>query len=122
MSVPSPQHFVLSLGSNIEAERYIPYALETLRRELCITRQTPLMQTKPVDFPYPSADFTNVVLWGHTDKSREELCTLLEELEDYAGRRRDTPALVPLDADLLIWNGEVLKPKDLERPYMQGLL
>ncbi len=80
------------------------------------------MQTKPVDFPYPSADFTNVVLWGHTDKSREELCTLLEELEDYAGRRRDTPALVPLDADLLIWNGEVLKPKDLERPYMQGLL
>lgn len=122
MSEVRKQKFIISLGSNTRAMEYIPYALTELRKVLNIDRETELMRTKPVDFPYPSGDFINVILWGETDLDREEIYDFLHRLEEVAGRERNTPALVPLDADLLVWGDEVLKPKDLERPYMRGLI
>lgn len=122
MEEKARQRFIISLGSNTQANEYIPYALSVLRSNLCIDKETELMQTKPVDFPYPSSDFTNVILWGETELSLDEVYKLLRSLEDYAGRRRTTPHLVPLDADLLVWEREVLKPQDLKRPYMKELI
>lgn len=113
------QRFIISLGSNSQAEKYIPYALKELRKALTIDKESELMQTKPVDFPYPSEDFINVVLWGETTLDKEDIYQLLHKLEDHAGRQRSKPALVPLDADLLVWGNDVLKPCDLERPYMK---
>lgn len=108
---------LISLGSNYEADKYIPYALARLRATLSIERETELMLTEPVGFPYPSGFFTNVIIKAKTELSREKLHQLLHDLEAYAGRNRSTPALVPLDADLIIWENEVLKPQDLQRPY-----
>lgn len=108
---------LISLGSNHAADTHIPYALARLRASLSIVRETELMLTEPVGFPYPSGLFTNVIIKAETALSKGELHRLLHELEAHAGRNRSTPQLVPLDADLIIWDDEVLKPQDLQRPY-----
>lgn len=114
--------FIISLGSNTDAKSHIPRALEALRQALVLDYESAQTLTKPVDFPYPSGYFTNVLLRGSTELEREAVYTLLHQLEQTAGRTRETPALVPLDADLIIWDDEVLKPKDIERPYFKDLL
>lgn len=115
-------HFIISLGSNHNPEHYIPYALVRLREQLDITRESEIMLTDPVNFPYPSGLFTNVILEGMTGLNQGELLYLLHSLEEYAGRDRATPQLVSLDADLITWNDAILKPKDMQRPYFKAYL
>lgn len=120
MPQPPIHRLLVSLGSNSPQSDCIQQALDTLKEHLCIGETSPLMRTAPVDFPYPSADFWNIILWAETSLTRQEVDSLLQQLEYYAGRDRSTPQLVPLDADLIIWDGEVLKPQDLKRPYFEG--
>lgn len=123
MNSNSPKHrFVISLGSNTDAERHIFKALSVLRLRLTIEGESPVVNTEPVDFPYPTGWFTNVVLVGSTTYTREELVTILHQIEQEEGRDRTTPEQVRLDADLIMWDSEVLKPKDLQRPYFKELL
>ena len=63
---------------------------------------------------------------GETHLEREDFARLLKELECRAGRtpdqRRSSPAEIPVDIDLIVWDKQVLKPQDLSRPYLiQGL-
>lgn len=115
--------FILTLGSNHEAQTHIPMALETITKRLQIAAHSPLMITDAVDFPYPSPKFTNIVLFGHTSLSLGETQALLHSLEHRAGRtmqaKRQNPAIVHLDADIVVWCGAVLKPRDLNRPYLR---
>lgn len=122
MTLAKPHQFIISLGSNHKATEHIPNALAVLRRELYISKESPLMQTEPVDFPYASPKFSNIILWGHCSQAFTELQQLLRTLERLAGRDRGTPHLVPLDADLIVWDSQVLKPQDLERPYFKPYL
>lgn len=122
MKQSSRHRCIISLGSNHSANLYIPYALERLRQCLYIERESEVMQTEPVNFPYPSGWFTNVILEGTYRGTKAELIKLLDALEAYAGRDRTKPELVALDADLIVWDDAVLKPRDLERPYFKAYL
>ncbi len=118
-----PHHsFVISLGSNSSTPEYVHYALSRLREELSLQRETDLMHTEPIDFPYPSGKFWNVIISGNTHWDKARVTELLAELEHYAGRNRQRPELVPLDADLIIWDDCLLKPQDIKRPYFQPFL
>ena len=104
---------LISLGSNTHAEAHIPRALE---------RETAAIQTEPIDFPYPSGLFTNLLILAYTPMSQADLINLLHDIEQEARRDRKHPEIVTLDLDLIQWNDEVLKPRDTLRPYFKTLV
>ena len=112
---------LISLGSNTHAEVHIPRALESLHSALTIERETAAIQTEPVDYPYPSGLFTNLLILAYTPMSQADLITLLHNIEQEARRDRKHPEIVTLDLDLIQWNDEVLKPRDTLRPYFKTL-
>lgn len=112
---------LISLGSNIDARQHILQALEVLRSSLEVTAESQLLETAPVDFPYHSGPFTNVLLACQTELEESELLDLLHQLEARAGRDRQTPQSVPLDADLITWDEVIRKPEDIQRPYFSQL-
>lgn len=122
-----PNTLLITLGSNYEAESNLSYALDRIYEYLYLIDQTAIVETEPIDFPYPSASFYNTVLLCRTYLSLEDVQHFLEELETACGRnticRELHPDRIPLDADLIIWESKILKPKDLSRPYLSdGLL
>ena len=68
--------------------------------------------------------FTNQVARFQSRKDREEVQALLKSIEKMAGRLPEDKVIgiVKLDIDLLIWDGLILKPADIERDYvMRGI-
>lgn len=71
------------------------------------------------DFHPTGRKYCNAVVSGDTAMSQYEIDATagLYELNagrDEAARRRGD---VPIDIDLVIWNGTVLRPRDMEREY-----
>ncbi len=116
----------LTLGCNVDKEKHIPFVIEQFWERSCMLKQTPLMTTTPIDFPYPSDDFANIGFLMTTNLELKDFKALLKSLEEVCGRTKENslkhPELVPMDLDLIIWDGEVIKPKDLKRPYVQDCL
>ncbi len=116
----------LTLGCNVDKEKHIPFVIEALQGRSCSLRQTPLMTTTPIDFPYPSDDFANIGFLIETTLELNAFKAFLKGLEEVCGRTKANselrPELVPMDLDLIAWDGELIKPKDLQRPYVQDCL
>lgn len=118
------QHrLVITLGSNTDAVRHIAYARIALKAYLAGIRIYRCGYTSPIDFPYPSGDFLNLVLTGDTNRSLEEVKHFLSSLELACGRTPQMtllhPELIPLDADLIAYDTQILKPQDLCRTYLR---
>ena len=99
----SPHHFILTLGSNTEAEAHIAFVRERLcALPHCSLRFSTPRLSAPVEFPLFAAQ--------------------LKALEHSAGRtpeqRATSPEQIPIDIDLICWDDLVLKPRDLTRPYL----
>ncbi|MDO4706927.1 MAG: 2-amino-4-hydroxy-6-hydroxymethyldihydropteridine diphosphokinase [Porphyromonadaceae bacterium] len=123
----SMQHrLILTLGTNTGSSLPLDIALSELKQSIVPLGVSPTMQTKPIDFPYPSRPFHNIILVGITSLCYEALCHECKRIEVLSGRtleqREVSPELIPLDLDIVIWDGKVCKPKDLYRPYVfEGL-
>lgn len=115
--------FVLTLGSNDHPSERIAWTLKQLAALPLELRGSTPRSSSPVDFPLSSAPFTDVVLLGYTTLELDELQRLLKALEQRAGRtpeqRQAHPERIPIDIDLITWDGTILKPKDCTRPYLQ---
>ena len=115
--------FVLTLGSNDRPSERIAWTLEQLAGLPLELRSSTPRSSSPVDFPLSSALFTDVVLLGYTTLELDELQRLLKALEQRAGRtpeqRQAHPERIPIDIDLITWDGAILTPKDCTRPYLQ---
>ena len=116
--------FLLTLGSNDTSEDHISKSCEALRRlpgVVDLLFSTP-RRSLPISFGLSDALFTDVVVLGATTLAKEEFSQVLKALEHKAGRtaeqRRLHPEIIPIDIDLILWEGQVLKPQDLERPYL----
>ena len=79
--------YFLSIGSNIEPEKNIDFALEQLDLILDSLNFSSTHRTTSEGFD--GDDFLNLAASGYSDKSFSELNSLLKGIEDKAGRDRN---------------------------------
>ena len=107
----------LSLGSNLEPQRYLPAAIASLRERFGAITVSPAYRSRSVGFD--GADFVNLAVGLDTELSPEALNDWLHALEDSHGRRRDVPRYSDrtLDIDIVFYGSLVLDgPGHLQIP------
>jgi len=94
----------LSLGSNLEPQRYLVAAIAALRECFGDITVSPAYRSKAVGFA--GADFVNLAVGLDTDLSPSALNDWLHALEDRHGRRRDVPRYSDrtLDLDIVFYD------------------
>ncbi|KDE40656.1 2-amino-4-hydroxy-6- hydroxymethyldihydropteridine pyrophosphokinase [Nitrincola lacisaponensis] len=95
---------LLSLGSNLERERYILSALDTLATHFGELALSSVYESESVGFD--GSPFYNMVVGIHTDLSVGELSRVLKQIEDDNGRQRNGPRFCSrtLDIDILTYD------------------
>lgn len=69
----------------------------------------------------PVPDYLNAVARIRTTDTYEAFHARMKEIETQQGR---TPlskqtGIIPIDIDIVVWNDEVMRPRDLQHEYMQ---
>ena len=108
---------LLSLGSNVEPERYLRLAATALRDRFPDARFSPVYRTAAVGFDGP--DFLNAGAVLTSDLEPVELDAWLHALEDAHGRDRGGPRFSSrtLDIDLVFYDDRILRgPGHLQLP------
>jgi 2-amino-4-hydroxy-6-hydroxymethyldihydropteridine diphosphokinase len=75
-------------------------------------------------FTGKGADYNNCVISGHTDKSLDEFTAYTKQIEQRFGRTAESKeaGVMPLDVDIMMWDENIIRPNEFDRPYfMQGL-
>lgn len=69
-------------------------------------------------------DYLNVAVRCATDLTLEGFSAKLAEFERLGGRTSDSKAsgIMPIDIDIVIWDGIVISPSDYSRPYFRQCL
>ena len=91
-----------SLGSNINAEENIAFAIEELNKILTDVIISSTHKTRAEGFE--GDDFLNLVLAGETSLDFDALNQKLKSIEDSSGRKRDVPKFSArtLDVDIVL--------------------
>ena len=94
--------YYLSLGSNINAEENIAFAIKELKKILSNVIISSTHKTKAEGFE--GDDFLNLVLVGDSTLDFEALNKKLKIVEDTSGRKRDVPKFSArtLDIDIVL--------------------
>ena len=94
--------YFLSLGSNINAEANILFAIEKLQKILDKPKFSSIHKTKAEGFE--GDDFLNLVVSGNSDSSFDDLNKVLKDIEDESGRNRDAAKFSArtLDIDIIL--------------------
>jgi 2-amino-4-hydroxy-6-hydroxymethyldihydropteridine diphosphokinase len=94
---------VLSLGSNVDAERHLADALRALRERFGAVEMSPTFRSAAVGFE--GAAFLNNAAAFDCDMYRDSLRGWLRALEDASGRDRKLPRYADrtLDLDIALW-------------------
>ena len=98
--------YYLSLGSNINAQANINFALQELEKVLSSTQCSSTHQTEAEGFE--GDDFLNLIFAGETELSFEDLNKKLKKIEDDSGRERNVPKFSArtLDIDIVLQTNE----------------
>ena len=112
--------YFLSLGSNINAEKNLEFALEELKKILSNIQSSSIHQTKAEGFECD--DFLNSVVCGNSELDFKDLNKKLKLIEDNAGRNRDAPKFSArtLDIDIVLQiddNDDILFESDEIQNY-----
>lgn len=107
---------VLSLGSNIERDKHIRYAVSQLRKTFGKLDISPVYETGAVGFNGP--DFYNFVVVTQTDMALSSIIPRLQEIETGAGRIRGKKSCESrnLDIDVLLYGKVNLHDKGQNIP------
>lgn len=111
---------VISLGSNLPCgAAIVADAAERLQSVATIDCRSGIFSCP--DDTGKGPDYSNEVMQLSTDLGEEGLRQFARGLEAAAGRTPESKRLgiMPLDVDLVIWDGTVLCPYDFSRPYFQ---
>ena len=94
--------YFLSLGSNINAEANIIFAIEQINKILANTKYSSIHKTKAEGFE--GDDFLNLVVAGDSELSFDKLNEKLKDIENESGRKRDVPKFSArtLDIDIIL--------------------
>lgn len=106
----------ISIGSNIDRERYVSAALDALYLWFGELEISPVYESESVGFN--GSLFLNLVVGVSTDWSVAELSRRFKQLEADNGRRRDVPkfAARTLDLDILTYGDKVGRVDGVELP------
>ena len=111
--------YFLSLGSNINAEANIIFAIEQLNKILINTKFSSIHKTKAEGFE--GDDFLNLVVAGESDLNFDDLNEKLKGIENESGRKRDVPKFsartLDIDIVLQINEDEILYESDEIEKY-----
>ena len=111
--------YFLSLGSNINAEANIIFAIEQLNKILINTKFSSIHKTKAEGFE--GDDFLNLVVAGESDLNFDDLNKKLKDIENESGRKRDVPKFsartLDIDIILQINEDEILYESDEIEKY-----
>jgi len=94
--------YFLSLGSNINAEANIIFAIDRINKILANTKYSSIHKTKAEGFE--GDDFLNLVVAGESGLGFDELNQKLKDIENETGRKRDVPKFSArtLDIDIIL--------------------
>ena len=111
--------YYLSLGSNINADENIAFAINELNKILSNVIISSTHKTKAEGFE--GDDFLNLVLVGDSDLDFDALNKSLKIIEDASGRKRDVPKFsartLDVDIILLLDNDEIIYESDEIKKY-----
>ena len=111
--------YYLSLGSNINAEENISFAIKELKKILSNIIISSTYKTKSEGFD--GDDFLNLVVAGDSDLNFESLNQDLKNIEDSSGRNRNSPKFsartLDIDIILQIDDDEVIFESDEIKKY-----
>lgn len=102
----------LSLGSNIEAEKYIRSAINILKELYPDMKISCVYESEAVGFQ--GDNFLNLVVGFDTDLSVEGIHEQMNEIEEMHGRLRGSESFMArtLDIDLLLYDDLILEEED----------
>ena len=111
----------VSVGSNIDREHNVAYALADLGREYGELEQSRIFETKAVGFD--GDPFYNLVVAFDTDESPQAVAPRLRRIEDAHGRDRSGGKFSSrsLDLDLLLYDDLVVEEEGLHLPRQEIL-
>ncbi len=111
---------VISLGSNIDAQRNIDKALSLLKQYFEVNTVSSLIKTEPIGIT-DQPEFLNGALKISTSMQRDELNKLLKQIEDEMGRDREAPKFGPriIDLDIVVWNTEIVDNDYYDRSFLR---
>jgi 2-amino-4-hydroxy-6-hydroxymethyldihydropteridine diphosphokinase len=92
----------LSIGSNIEPEKYVPEAFKLLKRDFPSIKLSSIYETEPVG-PAGDQKFWNAAAVIQTEEATPELVIKMRKIEESLGRVRSANKYAPrtLDIDIL---------------------
>ena len=111
---------VLSVGSNTpERARNVASALDWLR-DLLEEFEASTIYTTPDCCGGPT-QYDNAVVRGLTLRTREDLENIAKHYEQSHGRdaRARAAGIVPIDIDVVVYDGEIIRPKDFSSGFFR---
>lgn len=110
---------LLCMGCNLDRTAHMTSARRDLENHFPGIRFGTEMETEAIGSGFLSP-FSNQVALLRTPLSAQEVRTLLKRIEQNHGRMPEDKAqgIVKLDIDLLKYDDVVLKPADLDKPYV----
>ena len=116
---PSPITAYVAVGSNIQPERFIPQAMELLRRQVRVTATSTFFRSAAEGRPGQPA-FVNGAWQIRTSLEPRPLkFEVLRRIEDQLGRRRQSPdkfADRTIDLDLVLYDERMMDEPDMVIP------
>lgn len=114
---------LVSIGSNENREQNMLLSCRLLTELFPDIIFSDTCVTIPYGLNYKN-DFLNRLAIINTEAEQLEVNETLKLLEKEIGRSSTDKqkGLVKIDLDLVKWNDEILKPKDMERSYIKDLL
>jgi 2-amino-4-hydroxy-6-hydroxymethyldihydropteridine diphosphokinase len=106
----------VSIGSNVEPERHVAYALDALRERFGAVDASPVYRAAAVGFE--GEDFLNLVAAFDTALDVEAVDVALDAIETAGGRDRSAGRFAPrtLDLDLLLFGDAVIERGSIRVP------
>ena len=110
---------LLCLGSNYNRTAKMASARKDLEKRFPCIRFSTEMETEAIGDRFLSP-FSNQIASFDTPLSAEEVRSILKQIEHDNGRLPEDKAqgIVKLDIDLLMYDDNILKPKDLEKDFV----
>lgn len=112
---------VIAVGSNHEPETHIASARSVIEKAHPVSQWSVFEKTQAIG-DHIKSPFLNGVVYVETDWDQEKLKTWLKEVENQEGRDRQQEALVTLDLDIIMWNGQVVDPDFFQKGFLKKML